>query len=113
MKLFMAICVSASWFNPFVWIAARRSAEDVELCCDELVMRGLNRSEREMYPELVLSTAGEERGFSSCLSVSGKALHYRMTNLLNPERQSTGALAAVICTIFLLLIYNQVGITFR
>ena len=36
-QLAFAFCTALCWFNPFLWIAMRKSAEDLELSCDELI----------------------------------------------------------------------------
>lgn len=42
------------WFNPLVWLAASRLAEERELACDALALEQLTRSERSGYAETVI-----------------------------------------------------------
>lgn len=37
-KFFLAFANACCWWNPLVWLATRRAAEDLELSCDELVL---------------------------------------------------------------------------
>ena len=37
-KFFLLFCSALCWFNPLIWIARRKSAEDLELSCDETVL---------------------------------------------------------------------------
>ena len=64
------------WFNPLMWVAMSRSADDLELSCDETVLLEENEDSRRGYARLLLSTAGESQGFTTCLSVSARALRY-------------------------------------
>lgn len=93
-KLTLIFFTSLFWFNPFGILAKRRCSEDLELSCDESVLLGASQATREKYARLLLQTAGDDRGFSSCLSASAKSLLYRLTNTLHPGKRFPGAVAA-------------------
>ena len=44
------------------------------------------------YSELILSTAGDERGFTTCLSASAKSLRYRLSRVMRPQKRLPGFL---------------------
>ena len=69
-KFFLVFCTALCWFNPLMWLAMKKSSEDLELSCDEAVVVSLNEGERRRYAELILRTAGDGRGFTTCLSAS-------------------------------------------
>ncbi len=94
-KLYMLFCTAACWFNPLMWLAMRKSAEDMELSCDEAVLRdeAATPARRREYAELVLQTAGDERGFTTCLSASAKSLRYRLHNMVRERKVRNGGLA--------------------
>lgn len=91
-KFFLAFCTAICWFNPLMWMAMRKSADDLELSCDETVTAELDEAERRRYALLLLDTAGDERGFTTCLSASSKALRYRLRGIVHPLRRTSGAL---------------------
>ncbi len=91
-KFFLAFCTAICWFNPLMWVAMRKSADDLELSCDEAVAAELDEAERRRYASLLLDTAGDERGFTTCLSASSKALRYRLRGIVHPLRRTSGAL---------------------
>lgn len=91
-KFFLVFCTAMCWFNPLMWIAMRKSADDLELSCDETVLMGCGESIRRQYAQLLLRTAGDERGFTTCLSASASALRYRLKNVMKPVRKWSGAL---------------------
>ena len=102
-KFFLLVCKALCWFNPLMWIAMRRSADDLELSCDEIALQNEPDPVRRQYAELILHTAGNERGFTTCLSASASALRYRLKNILQPRKLRPGALAvSVICFMLLL-----------
>lgn len=91
-KLFLTFCTAMCWFNPLIWAAMRKSADDFELSCDESVLLDEPQPVRRQYAELLLQTAGDERGFTTCLSATAGALRYRLKNVIKPEKKRTGAI---------------------
>ncbi|MBQ3078272.1 MAG: M56 family metallopeptidase, partial [Clostridia bacterium] len=89
-KFFLLFCTSFFWFVPLVWPAMRRSAEDLELSCDEAVLEEADAATRHRYASLLLSTAGHEAGFTTCLSASAKALRHRLKNVVQPVQRGSG-----------------------
>lgn len=100
-KFFMMFCTAMCWFHPLMWIAMRKSAADVEMSCDETVLLEADDTQRQRYARLILSTAGDDRGFSTCLSASASSVRYRLKAIVQPDRRSTGALlvGAVFCVL--------------
>ena len=100
-KFFMVFCCAMCWFNPLMWIAMRKSADDLELSCDESVLLEANDDTRRQYANLILSTAGDGRGFTTCLSASSESLRYRLQSIVRTGKKRTGAL--VVAVLFLIL----------
>ncbi len=91
-KFFLTFSTAMCWFNPLMWAAMRKSADDFELSCDESVLLDEPQSVRRQYAELLLQTAGDERGFTTCLSATASALRYRLKNIMTPGKKRTGAI---------------------
>ncbi|MDR2737190.1 MAG: DUF4886 domain-containing protein, partial [Gracilibacteraceae bacterium] len=53
-KLVMDVANALHWFNPLVWLMNRAGSRDLELVCDELVVRGQDGSRRREYGESIL-----------------------------------------------------------
>ena len=109
LKFFMAFMAALCWFNPLVWLAMRRAAEDTELGCDETVLRGANPEQRRDYGRLLLSAVGEARGFTTCLSATARSLGYRLKSLMEPGRRRRGALLSALVMFLLLMGYGLMG----
>jgi beta-lactamase regulating signal transducer with metallopeptidase domain len=100
-KFFMVFCAAMCWFNPLMWIAMRKSADDMELSCDETVLLGADDATRKQYAILLLDTAGDERGFTTCLSATANAMRYRLQNITKPVKRRSGAL--IVGAVFFIL----------
>ena len=102
-KVFLAFCQGLCWFNPLVWLAAAKGSDDLELSCDEVVLAGQDERQRRDYARLLLQSAAEGRGFTTCLSARGKSLRYRLENVLKPRKRRSGTvlLAGVTLAVFL------------
>lgn len=83
-KFFLAFCSALCWFNPLVWAAMGRGAEELELSCDQEVLDWAGEEKGEEYARLLLRTAGEQAGFTTCLSASASSLRYRLRQVLCP-----------------------------
>ena len=84
-----------------MWIAMRKSADDMELSCDETVLLGADDATRKQYAILLLDTAGDERGFTTCLSATANAMRYRLQNITKPVKRRSGAL--IVGAVFFIL----------
>ena len=51
----LAVC-ALHWFNPLVWLLARRMRADAELECDRLALESLSHTQRRHYGEALLKT---------------------------------------------------------
>lgn len=112
-KFFVAFCIAMCWFNPLMWMAMRRSSEDLELSCDETVLSGLEEGERRRYADLILRTAGDGRGFTTCLSASASALRYRLKSIVKPSPKASGALLVGVAFILLFVSCGQISLAYE
>lgn len=111
-KFFLVFCTAVCWFNPLMWVAMRRSAEDLELSCDETVLLDAGEDTRCRYAQLLLRTAGDERGFTTCLSASAKTMRYRLKNVIKPRRRLVGGVAAGVIFFGLIVSAGHVALAY-
>ena len=111
LKCFMLFCTAMLWFDPLMWPAMRRAAEDAELSCDETVMADAGETERRLYAELILSTAGDARGFSTCLSATARGLRYRLRSIVKPEQKRAGILLLSLLSFLLVASCGLICVT--
>ena len=111
-KFFMIFCAAMCWFNPLMWIAMRKSADDMELSCDETVLLNADEATRKQYALLLLDTAGDERGFTTCLSATANAMRYRLRSVTKPKKRHSGALIVGAAFFILAMTSGYVALAF-
>ncbi len=60
-KVLGYLALSIHWFNPFVWLAFRLFVKDMEMSCDEAVLRKLGENIRADYSASLLQFAAGQR----------------------------------------------------
>ena len=111
-KFFMVFCTAMCWFNPLMWIAMRKSADDLELSCDETVLLNKDDTERKQYAHLLLNTAADGRGFTTCLSPSARSMRYRLKSIMKPQAKYTGATLVAIAFFLLAMTSGYVALAY-
>ncbi|MDE7262773.1 MAG: peptidoglycan DD-metalloendopeptidase family protein [Oscillospiraceae bacterium] len=94
-KVFLAAALCLHWFNPLVWVMYTLTNRDIELACDEAVLRG--GADRERYA-LALLSMEERRGrwSPSGSHFSRNALEERIKAIMKRKHISMTALIAVL-----------------
>lgn len=79
---FIALCIH--WYNPLVWIGFHTAVKDVEMACDEGVLRNLGTDSRRIYASALLSVAAGRRiGAASPLAFGESDTQKRIVNVLS------------------------------
>lgn len=97
---FAALCLH--WFNPLVWLAFALSGKDMEMSCDEAVMRKAGRDIRSEYARsLLVLTVGKGRMPGVPLAFGEGDTKSRIKNVMNYKRPGFVilAVAAFACVI--------------
>ena len=85
-KVLSYLVLALHWFNPLVWVAYILFCRDIELACDEKVVKGLDGAARADYSQALLSCAAPKRAVAACPLAFGEgniktrvksALHYK------------------------------------
>lgn len=112
-KVFLAFLRALGWFDPLLWLAAGKAAEDLELSCDESVADSLDGAGRREYAELLLRTAGEAGGFTTCLSASAESLRYRLRAVLAGAKKLRGTLLLMAVMFAVTMLFGVVAVADR
>lgn len=76
--------LSVFWFHPLMWVAYILLCRDIELACDERVIRSRNRQERADYMEALLMFSTRQRSLTACPLAFGEVgVKQRIQNVLN------------------------------
>ena len=95
---FIALCIH--WFNPLVWVAFVLSSKDMEMSCDEAVVKKLGEGIRADYSASLLSLATGRRIIAGTPLAFGEGdTKSRIKNMLNwkKPRVWVSVIAAVAC----------------
>lgn len=95
-KLVMAIALCIHWFNPFVWVMYLFLGRDMELACDESVVRRMGEKDKALYARLLIGMEAEKSGLMPlCNSFGKNAIEERITAIMKIKTISLwGTLAA-------------------
>lgn len=97
---FTALCIH--WFNPLVWAAFILAGKDMEMSCDEAVMKKMDHDIRAEYSVSLLQLATGKRIFAASPLAFGEGNpKSRIQNVMNYKKPSFRAvvLAAAACII--------------
>ncbi|MCM1185428.1 MAG: M56 family metallopeptidase [Lachnoclostridium sp.] len=95
---FITLCIH--WFNPFVWAAFFLSGKDMEMSCDESVIRRIGSRRKKEYSASLLNMATGKRIISGVPLAFGEGdTESRIKNVLRYKKTTVFgvAAAAVIC----------------
>lgn len=105
-KLLMMVVCCLYWFNPFVWQMSYISGIDIEISCDEEVVKGKAPQFKETYSESILQTVRNNMPSRLLLSTgfSGgkKTIKSRFDGIFKSGTKRTGKLAlclVLVCSI--------------
>lgn len=100
------LILSVHWFNPFCWLAYVLLCRDIELACDEKVIRELGRAERAAYSQTLLNCSAH-RILAACPVAFGETdVKTRVKAVLNYKKPAFWIiLSAVLACIVLIVCF--------
>ena len=106
-RLIGFLAASVHWFNPFAWYFLKCFLEDLELACDEDVIRDYSEEERKEYAGALLDYAPRKNVFASAFG--GAKVRVRIGNILSYKKLegfSAVCLIILIAVIIVTMITN-------
>lgn len=107
-KPFGFIITAVYWFNPLVWLAYILLCKDIELACDEKVIKKIGYDKKKEYTQTLLNLSIPRKYISACPVAFGEVgLNERIKNILNMKKGkkiiivTAVAVCAVIAICFL------------
>ncbi|HBA50278.1 MAG TPA: hypothetical protein DCZ91_21295 [Lachnospiraceae bacterium] len=101
-KPFGFLLLSLYWFHPLCWIAYILFCQDMELACDERVIREMGDAEKKNYAEALLACSIPRHMVSACPVAFGEAgVKKRIKSVLNYRKPAfwVMGMAAAACAI--------------
>lgn len=100
-KLVLLLAVSVHWFNPAVWLFQALCSRDLELSCDEAVIRCFGSHARAEYARVLISMEEEKKRGPALYSSFGRtAMEERIVAVMKTKKKSVAAVAgaaAAVC----------------
>jgi len=90
------------WFNPLAWLSYRLMIKDMELSCDESVMKQTSGDARAAYSYTLLSLASKQGGFPGPLSFGESDVKARVRNIMSYKKPVlwAGCIMAAMIVVF-------------
>ncbi|MCH5333632.1 MAG: M56 family metallopeptidase [Agathobacter sp.] len=93
-KFLLLLARDFHWFNPVIYLMHSEAVVDMELACDEAVVRGSSYGQREAYTETLMSTLSRQQHKGPLLSTqfSGgkRVMKKRFKNILTKAQKKNG-----------------------
>ena len=109
-RLLSYVALAIHWFNPFVWVAFHLSEVDMELSCDEAVMRKTKEDIRKEYAAALLEIAsGKNILFSGFPAFGENRTKERIQAVVNYKKRSVVILligCGIVAVLVLVLASN-------
>ncbi len=99
------VALALHWFNPLVWLAFRCACRDMEMRCDEAVLKTLTPAARCDYAQSLLTMATGRWNLCAPLAFGEGDTGSRVKNVLRWKRRAAWTLipTAVLCVLVLTL----------
>lgn len=100
-KLICTFALCVHWFNPLVWVMYIFFNRDIELACDESVVRLFGEKSKKDYSLMLISMEAKKSGLLPfCNNFSKNAIEERITAIMKIKKNTILSLAAA-CVIVL------------
>lgn len=102
---FLALIIH--WFNPIIWVSYYLMAKDMEMSCDESVVKNNKEDIRVNYSSSLLALSANQGGLLSPLAFGEGNVKSRIKNVLNYKKPSFWIMIlAVIIIVFVLISFG-------
>lgn len=100
MKLVLIAAVCVHWFNPLVWVMYLFANRDIELSCDEAVVRLYGENKRGDYARTLIGMEEARSGFTPlCSNFSKNAIEERITAIMKVKRATIWAACIAVALV--------------
>ena len=106
------LALALHWFNPLVWVSYFLMIKDMEMSCDESIMKQSSEDIRARYSSLLLALSVKQNALLSPLAFGESNVKSRIKNVLNYSKPAFGTvvlLAAAAVAVSVGLMANPVN----
>ena len=94
------LLLTIHWFNPLMWLAYVLLCRDIELACDEKVIKGLSNEQRADYTQALVACSVNRRMIAACPLAFGEVgVKERVKSVMNYKKPAFWViiLAVIVC----------------
>ena len=104
-KVLGYLVLALHWFNPLVWVAYILFCRDIELACDEKVVKGLDGAARADSSQALLSCAAPGRTVAACPLAFGEGnIKMRVKSALHYKKPAFWVAAAAVLAVVIMAV---------
>lgn len=104
-KVLGYLVLALHWFNPLVWVVYILFCRDIELACDEKVVKGLDGAARADYSQALLSCAAPKRAVAACPLAFGEGnIKMRVKSALHYKKPAFWVAAAAVLAVVIVAV---------
>lgn len=93
------------WFNPVLWVAYTLLCRDIELACDEKVIKQMGAEVKKSYSEALINCSVPRRMISACPIAFGETdIKGRIKSVLNYEKPAFWVIVVAIISVIAIVI---------
>ncbi len=91
------LILTLHWFNPLMWLGYVLLCRDIELACDEKVIKELNTEQKADYSQALLNCSVNRRMIAACPLAFGEVgVKDRVKSILNYKKPAFGIIVVAI-----------------
>ena len=99
------VLLAVYWFNPLIWVAYYLFCRDIELACDERVIRSMSTSDKIAYSDALLENSVARRSIMACpLAFGAVSVKERVRSILNYKKPAFWVIIAAIIVAIVLAV---------
>ena len=94
------LLLTIHWFNPLMWLAYVLLCRDIELACDEKVIKGLSNEQRADYTQALVACSVNRRMIAACPLTFGEVgVKERVKSVMNYKKPAFWVIiiAVIVC----------------
>ncbi len=91
------LLLSVYWFNPAIWLAFILFCRDIELACDERVIKQLGTENKKAYSQALINCSAPQRTVAACPVAFGETgVKSRIKSILNYKKPAFWVIAVAL-----------------
>ena len=100
------VLLSVYWFNPLCWLSYFLFVKDIELFCDESVVKTLSKNGKKNYSYALLSCSASKNMVTACpLAFAENSVKTRVKNILSYKKPAlyVVVISVILCVVTMLM----------